>query len=173
MGRCAALAGVLLAGLSVSCGRGTPPADPPPNPTLSPDAPADQPVESTGAAEVAEYRAAIAPYVEQARKTYPDARRRYLAGLPDGHHFFAVTRLQDGTGRTEQVFITVAGIQDDRITGRVASDIRVVRGFKAGDPYTFPENDLVDWMIARPDGSEEGNVVGKFLDEWQKTRRRR
>ena len=39
-----------------------------------------------------------------------------------------------------------------------------------GDPYTFPEGELVDWLITHPDGSEEGNVVGKFLDEWQKTR---
>jgi hypothetical protein len=23
---------------------------------------------------------------------------------------------------------------------------------------------LIDWLITKPDGSEEGNVVGKFLD---------
>ena len=28
---------------------------------------------------------------------------------------------------------------------------------------------LVDWLISRPDGIEEGNVVGNFLDQWQKT----
>jgi hypothetical protein len=156
----------------VGCGKkqNPPPPPLPPVPTLSEKAPADQPFESTGKDEIEAQRAAIAPYVEQARKTYPDAKKRYLAGLPKGHHFFAVTRLKDGSGRSEQVFISVAGIDGDRISGRIASDIHNVRGFKQDDPYTFPESELVDWMVARPDGSEEGNVVGKFLDEWQKTR---
>ena len=38
----------------------------------------------SGKAAAEEYRKAIAPYVELGRKTYPDARRRYLAGLPAG-----------------------------------------------------------------------------------------
>ena len=31
----------------------------------------------------------------------------------------------------------------------------------------------MDWVITHPDDTEEGNVVGKFLDEWQKTRPQR
>ena len=38
-------------------------------------------------------------------------------------------------------------------------------GYKAGDSYTLSERDIVDWVIVRPDGSEEGNVVGKFVEE--------
>jgi Uncharacterized protein conserved in bacteria (DUF2314) len=164
---------VLAAGLNAGCGGNSAPANLPPNPELSPNAPQDQPFDAKGKAEVEEYRAATAPYVEKARKTYPEAKARYLAGLPAGHHFFAVTKLSDGSGATEQVFVAVASIKDDRITGRIASDIMGVKGFKNGDPYTFPESELVDWLITRPDGSEEGNVVGKFLDEWQKTHPRK
>jgi hypothetical protein len=40
----------------------------------------------------------------------------------------------------------------------------IVSGFKLGQTYTFNESDLIDWFISKPDGSEEGNVVGKFLD---------
>jgi hypothetical protein len=130
-------------------------------------------VDAKGPSEAEEYRAAIAPYVEKGRKSYPDAKKRYLAGLPAGQHFFAVANLRDNSGVVEQVFIAVAEIKDNRITGRIASDIRAVKGFKNGDPYSFPESELVDWMIAHPDGSEEGNVVGNFLDEWQKTHRRK
>jgi len=142
----------------------------PPNPALSPKAPQDQPVDAKGKAAVEEYRAAIASYVEKGRKTYPDAKQRYLAGLPAGHNFFVVTNLRDGSGTSEQVFIAVAAIKDDCITGRIATDIIGVKGFKNGDPYSLPESELIDWVITHPDGSEEGNVVGKFLDEWQKTR---
>lgn len=140
----------------------------PPNPALSPNAPEDQPVDAKGRAAAEEYRAAVAPYIELARKSYPAAKKRYLAGLPAGQHFYTVTDLRDGSGTAEQVFVAVAAIQGDRVMGRIASDIIGVKGFKNGDPYSFPESDLLDWLITRPDGSEEGNVVGKFLDEWQK-----
>lgn len=93
--------------------------------------------------------------------------------MPAGHNFYAVTNLRDGLGTSEQVFVAVASIKDNRITGRIASEIIGVKGFKNGDPYTFAESELVDWLITHPDGSEEGNVVGKFLDQWQKTRPRR
>lgn len=163
----------LLVGMVAGCGDAPPANDLPPNPKLAPNAPQDKPVDAQGKQAVEEYRAAIAPYVEKGRKTYPDAKKRYLAGLPAGQHFFAVTNLKDGTGASEQVFIAVARIEGDRITGRIASHIMAVRGFNEGEPYTFRESELVDWLITHPDGTEEGNVVGKFLDEWQKTRPRR
>jgi hypothetical protein len=122
---------------------------------------------------VAEYRAAIAPYVEKARQTYPAAKKRYLDGLPVGHTFYVVTNLKDSGGTTEQVFVVVAKIADHRISGRIASDILGVKGYKNGDAHAFSENEVIDWLISRPDGTEEGNVVGKFLDEWQKKKMRK
>jgi hypothetical protein len=163
----------LLAVSLVGCDRNSIPSKPPRNSALSPNAPPDQPVDARGKADVEEYQAAIAPYVEKARKTYPAAKKRYLQGLPPGHKFFAVARLRDGTGTEEQVFVAVSDIREGRISGHIASDVLGVQGYKNGDPYSFSEDQLVDWLITHPDGSEEGNVVGKFLDEWQKTRQRK
>jgi hypothetical protein len=84
--------------------------------------------------------------------------------LPAGQSFFAVTRLRDAAGRSEQVFVAVSRIEGGRIYGRIWSRIQNVGGFQWGQPYDFPETELVDWLIAHPDGSEEGNFVGKFLD---------
>src|SRR4051812_8895288 len=92
----------LAAVLSAGCGGNSTATNLPPNPKLSPNAPQDQPVDATGKAEAEEYRAAIAPYVEKGRTTYPEARTRYLAGLPAGHNFYAVTNLRDGSGTSEQ-----------------------------------------------------------------------
>jgi hypothetical protein len=36
-----------------------------------------------------------------------------------------------------------------------------------GDRYATAETELLDWLITKPDGTEEGNVVGKFLDTYQ------
>ena len=163
----------LLASLCAGCGSNAPSTNLPPVPRVSPNAPADQPVDVKGKAEAEEYQAAIAPYIAKARRTYPRRKKRYLAGLPAGHHFFAVTKLRDQAGTSEQVFIAVSGIKGDMITGRIASDVIGVNAYKNGDPYTFSESDLVDSLITDPDGSEEGNFVGNFLDAWQKTRRQK
>lgn len=76
------------------------------------------------------------------------------------------TTLRSGTN-TETVFVAVSNLDDGTITGTIASDIITVTGYQAGDSYTFSESELVDWLITKPDGSEEGNVVGKFLDGWR------
>jgi hypothetical protein len=159
----------LFASLSMSCNSKTAPTELPPIPKLSPNAPQDQPTYAKKKADIQEVLHAIAPYVEQGRKTYPEAKRRYLAGLPKDQNFFVVTNLHDESGTYEQVFVAVTDIKDERIIGRITNNIIKVKGFKFGDSFSFPESDLLDWVITYPDGSEEGNVVGKFLDEWQKT----
>lgn len=147
------------------------PAEPPAAPATASgsgagsDASKDKPVAASSQAEVNALEKAIAPYREQARKSYPDAKRRFVAGLPTGHKFAVAAQLH-GAGKSETVFVMVKEIKGDQITGRIDSDVRVVTGYKAGDSYTLPEKDLIDWVILRPDGSEEGNVVGKFLDTW-------
>jgi hypothetical protein len=117
--------------------------------------------------EWAETVRAMQPYVDQARATWPNARARFMAGLPKGHDFFVTVRLSDLYGHTEQVFVRVERIDDATITGRIQSDIGVVAGYRRGDVHTLAERDLIDWTIVRPDGSEEGNVVGKFLDTYR------
>jgi hypothetical protein len=127
----------------------------------------DKPI-STSAKEMEELEKAIKPYIEKARKTYPTARKKFLDGLPEKHFFYITTQLRDAEGRMEQVFILVRKIEKGIVEGVIASDIHLVSGYKNGDPYKFSEEKLLDWTIVRPDGVEEGNFVGKFLDTYQK-----
>jgi len=106
----------------------------------------------------------IAPYVAQAKASYPQAKQRYLAGLPRGETFFVTVQLVDSANHFEQVFIRVDHIDGTRIEGRIASQIVAVQGYQQGDHYALNEPDLVDWLISKADGSEEGNFVGKFMD---------
>jgi hypothetical protein len=154
-----------------------PPASTPAAPTEPPATPAagsgsgsgdskDKTVAATSKSEVDALEKAIAPYVEQAQRTFPDAKKRFLAGLPTGYKFAVLTKLKS-KGKVETVFILVNKIEDEKITGTIGSDVRAMPGFKAGDTYRLPEMSVLDWVIVHPDGSEEGNVVGKFLDTWQ------
>jgi hypothetical protein len=134
-------------------------------PALAPNAPKDKPVSGQS---VAPLDKAIAPYVAQARASYPQAKQRFLAGLPKGQSFFLVTRITDNKGNMEQIFVAVQSISNGAVTGRVWSKINRVEGIRHGDGLTFPESRIIDWLITRPDGTEEGNFVGKFLDTYKK-----
>jgi hypothetical protein len=133
---------------------------------VAPNAPRDKPVEAKSD-EVQRFEEAIKPHIEMARKTYPEAKGRFLKGLPPKHTFFITARLHDAGGRFEQVFIAVKEIKGGKVTGQIWSDIELVTGFQKGDAYTFPESELIDWTISKPDGTEEGNFVGKFMDSYQ------
>jgi hypothetical protein len=141
-----------------------------PAPHLSPAAPKDRPVLTAQRCVWNAMDLAMKPYIERARATWPQARRRYLAGLPAGHSFFVTALLVDDDDRREQVFIAVDGIHDGNITGKIWNRVEVVHGFRLGDRYTLRESELRDWLITAPNGSEEGNVVGKFLDRYEPPR---
>ena len=134
-------------------------------PQLSPNAPKDKSTIFLPS-DMGSLNAALAPRIALALSTYPSAKAKFLAGLPQGQYFFVTTRLHDDTGAVEQVFIAVNSIQNGVITGRIASQINTVSGYRFGESYAFPESDLIDWLITHPDGSEEGNFVGKFLDNY-------
>lgn len=134
---------------------------------VAPNAPPDQPKQANSSAEVRKFEEAIQPHLKKAKETYPDAKKRFLGGLPPKHSFFITTRLRDEQGRFEQVFIAVKEIKKDVIKGVIWNDVMVVSGYKFGDTYSFPESDLIDWTITKPDGTEDGNFVGKFLDTYR------
>lgn len=51
------------------------------------------------------------------------------------------------------------------IEGQIWSEINVVSGFQTNDDYRFPEAQVIDWVITAPDGTEEGNLIAKWLDD--------
>ena len=128
---------------------------------------------ATPAMALPKYDRVIAPYVAQARATYPAAKKRYLAGLPRGHVFSLWMRLyqKDTAGKVvaaEDCFVAVERIAEGRVYGRLANKPLIVSGYSLGDRVTGPESEIRNWMIVRPDGSEEGNVVGKYLERHYK-----
>jgi hypothetical protein len=137
---------------------------------LAPNAPSDRPVTAVQRCQWDAALKAMEPYIAEARMTYPAARQRYLAGLPPRHTMFVTTRLHDAAGHSEQVFVVVDSILGGRIVGRIWSEIGAVATYRRGQRHEVDEASLVDWMVAKPDGSEEGNVVGKFIDTYSPPR---
>jgi len=134
---------------------------------IAPNAPKDKPVSVETREALTAVERAIKPYIEKARKTYPQAKARFLAGLPPGHTFFVTARLGDKAGHAEFTFIAVRRIKGGVIEGKIANEVMTVAGYRSGDSYSLREDDLVDWTISKPDGTEEGNFVGKFLETYR------
>src|SRR5438477_11181496 len=118
-------------------------------PQLAPNAPTDSPVQAAQRCIWVAMDRAMQPYITRARATWPQARQRYLAGLPPRHSFFVTALLVDNQDRREQVFVAVESIRDGRINGKIWNLVEVVRGFHLGDLYWFPESHLRDWLIAK------------------------
>jgi hypothetical protein len=132
-------------------------------------APTDHPQTVRSAEAWGSASRAMQPYVDSARRTWPAARDRFVHGLPLGHRLFVTARISDALDRVEQVFILVERIADGRIEGRIQSDVNLLSSWRRGDQFSLAESELIDWTVVRPDGTEEGNVVGTFLDTyWQR-----
>lgn len=131
-------------------------------------APPDKPVR-VDADQVSAYDKAVAPYVAKARATYPAAKKRFLAGLKPGWRFAVSYRLYDTPGQFpfEDVIVQVDSIKDGIVHGRIANKLGSVKNYQYDQAITFPESKVTNWLFVRPDGSEEGNIVGKFLDHYK------
>ena len=105
----------------------------------------------------------IQPYVNTAKGTYPEAKLRWELGLSKGHRFFVTTDFHHSEDLVESIFVQVQRIDFQIIYGRIASEA-MGPGIRRGDPYEFNESEVSDWTIQHPDGTEEGNFIGKFYD---------
>jgi hypothetical protein len=148
--------------------------DQPPFMVLSDDAgavasaPPDKLVRAAGENEIDALAKAEAPYIAKGRATYPAAKKRFLAGLPRNYRFEVRKRLTDPDGvRVEEVFIEVDTVKDGKVYGRIGSELGVVRSYRQWQRISFPESEVLDWTIVHPDGREEGNYVGKFIDTYK------
>src|SRR5215210_530372 len=121
-------------------------------PQVSNNAPPDQPVSTSTDEQLRRMEAAVAPYVTQARATYPQAKARYLVGLPSHESFFVTVKLRDTLGHSEMVFLAVDSLARDSIFGRIWNQIGVVRGYHLRDRLAIREAELLDWLITKPDG---------------------
>ena len=128
------------------------------------NAPRDAPLAAAGDTGVMRYVALVEPCRLKARAAFPAARRRYVDGLPAGQTFFVKTRLRDSAGHIEDAFVAVDRAEVGRLTGRVWSQVLLVAGYQYGQSLSVADDEVIDWLISRPDGTEEGNWMGQLID---------
>lgn len=129
---------------------------------IAANAPADS-VRIAAGTEIKDLQQQIDSVSAEARKTLPGAKSRFFKGLGKGEAFFLTLNLKEGN-TVERVFIRVTKWKEKNIAGIISNDIVGLSTYKNGQEITFTEDEVVDWTITKPDGSEEGNYIGKFMD---------
>lgn len=102
-------------------------------------------------------------YMGKAKATYPDARARFIAGLPQSTTFLVARTSSSGTEADSFDFVVVDRIEAGLVIGHEWQGPDAQAG--SGRAVRFPETDVVDWQIHHPDGSDEGWYTGKYLYE--------
>ncbi|GAB3302717.1 hypothetical protein GCM10027348_29800 [Hymenobacter tenuis] len=103
--------------------------------------------------------------LKEARRTLPQVRQRFQQGLPAGTRLYVTAKVLNEVATPEPVLILVDTWQQGLISGRI---VRLAaansRSTSAVAPVELDETVVLDWTVIRPQGAEEGNYLGKFLD---------
>jgi hypothetical protein len=105
---------------------------------------------------------ALAEPLQQARRTLTQVRKRYTAGLANGEKCLVMVRVQASDTSFRQVQARVIGWRNGAVQALISptpkatvADLR---------PVSFPETAVLDWTILQPNGRQEGNFIGRYLD---------
>ena len=67
----------------------------------------------------------------------------------------------------EDLYVIVDAIKGGKAHGRINNKPISLTKYRLGDRVTFPESRIMNWVVLRPDGSEEANELGLFIDRWK------
>ena len=103
------------------------------------------------------------PQIKRARQSLPFIKNAYQKGLKEGDKLYLTVKLSELDKSFELLDVAVEDWVDDKIMGRIVSQIFVLQHYNKGDLINFSEDDVVDWTLVKQDGSKEGGYVRKFL----------
>jgi hypothetical protein len=115
---------------------------------------------------LAKLDSAMWPKIEEAKQTLKEVHKRWNKDLPKGDQLFVTLRVYNEKGEFEHVLGRVDKWLPNRIIATISSLMTTTNKFKPGQSLTTEQTNVVDWKIVHADGSEEGNFVKKFLEEY-------
>ena len=107
---------------------------------------------------------ALADPVREALRTLPQAKKKFLAGLPDGDQFLLSVRVVASDTSFRQASARVLGWRGNTVQALLLPAAADSATPAEPTPVSFPETAVVDWTLLRASGREEGNYVGRYTD---------
>lgn len=107
----------------------------------------------------------LADPMREALRTLPQAKKKFLAGLPIGDQFLLSVRVIATDTSFRQASARVLGWHGNTVQALLLTESATALTNTAESmPVTFPEAAVVDWTLLRASGREEGNYVGRYTD---------
>ena len=107
---------------------------------------------------------ALADPMREALRTLPQAKKRFLAGLPQGDQFLLSVRVAATDTSFRQVSARVLGWHGSTVQALLLPGPADSAGATEPTPVSFSETAVLDWTLLRASGREEGNYVGRYTD---------
>ena len=92
-----------------------------------------------------------------------ELKPRFIAGLPPGERLMVKAPFTTQAAGREWMWIGVSRWQGPRIHGVLENDPVHLRDLKAGAHVDVPEDEILDYLLFRSDGTSEGNETGKLM----------
>jgi hypothetical protein len=106
---------------------------------------------------------ALADPMREALRTLPQAKKKFLAGLPNGDQFLLSVRVIATDTSFRQASARVLGWHGNTVQALLLPSPDAA-GKADPTPISFPETAVIDWTLLRASGREEGNYVGRYLE---------
>ena len=110
---------------------------------------------------LARHQTALADPMREALRTLPQAKKKFLTGLPSGDQFLLSVRVIASDTSFRQASARVLGWHGNTVQALLLPD---AASPAEPLPISFPETAVVDWTLLRASGREEGNYVGRYTD---------
>lgn len=100
---------------------------------------------------------------QRAKDKLPELKEKFTKGLPTGSYLLMKFPFESDEGQREWMWVEIVKWQGDEIKGILQNDPYYIPNLKSGQEVTKDVNDMFDYILQHPDGSEEGNETGKIM----------
>lgn len=83
--------------------------------------------------------------------------------MEDGYTLLLKAPFEEDDGGTEWMWVEVTNWKTNQITGLLQNEPYHVKGLKAGSVVTVAQEDIFDFILYKPDGTQEGNETEKLI----------
>ena len=102
---------------------------------------------------------------ERAKDKILEFYDKFSKGLSAGSHLLIKFPFENVAGEREWMWVEVVKWNEKEINGILQNDPQIVKSLKAGQEVTKNIDDMFDYILYFPDGTQQGNETGKIISK--------
>jgi len=104
---------------------------------------------------------------KRAKSKIPMLKKMFSKGLPFNSSLIIKFPFENSLNEREWMWVEITKWDGDNINGLLQNEPAIVKKLKAGQKITKNINDMFDYILNKPDGSQEGNETGAIIMKMQ------